>query len=72
MHTFFNMCLWSLLPSSSRESATGVYEGGTKEVSEQGKNPFFAPKEYQIAGDLVTADIRIRRTLQEASRNSSE
>ena len=71
MHAFFNIYLCSLLASSSRELAMGVYERGTEEVRDQGKGDLFAPKEYQVAGDLITADIRVRRTLQKVAEDSS-
>ena len=53
----------ALLSFSSCELAMDVYERTTEGVSEQGKRDPFAPDKHQVAGDLVTADIRVRRTL---------
>lgn len=50
----------------------GAYEKGTEEVREQDKRDLFAPHEYQVTRDLITADICIRRTLNKVAEGASE
>ena len=61
-----------LLSFGSCELAMDVYERGTEKVSEQRKQTLFAPDKHQVAVDLVTADIRVRRILRKIANDSSE